>query len=180
MPFEGHRFFWTTTAAEGCYLLMSSKYGKEGLLFCWDTKKHDFLYKKSVFGNSMPGPIEEALPGGLVIGHTTGGDKSPGLLYGLRADTGEILWQKQVPVKPITAFASVRRHNYAFRRGPDGFIWTFFDNTLVRIDPRNAKIEPVGEVFGNPVQIAFANDGVYVAGSGNLRRIRGLCVKNLK
>ena len=67
-----------------------------------------------------------------------------------------------------------------FRRGPDGFIWSFFDNTLVRIDPRDAKIEPVGSVSGHPVQIAFANGGVYVAGSGNLRKIKGLSVKNSK
>jgi hypothetical protein len=176
MPFEGHRIFWMTAAAGRRYLLMSSKCGDNGLLFCWDTQKHDFLYKNPVLGQSRPGPVEEALPGGLIIGHATGGDKSPGLLYGLRADTGAILWQKQVPVKPITAFSSVRRHRYAFRRGPDGYIWSFFDNTLVRIDPRNAKIEPVGNVPGNPVQIAFADGGVYVAGSDNLRRIKGLSV----
>jgi hypothetical protein len=177
MPFEGHRIFWMTAAAAGRYLLMSSKCGGDGVLFCWDTQKRDFLYKKPVLAQPTPGAIEEALPGGLVIGHTTGGEEAAGLLYGLCAETGEILWRKEVPVKPVTAFSSVRRHSYAFRRGPDGFIWSFFDNTLVRIDPRNAEIEPVGKVSGKPVQIAFANGGVYVAGGDRLRRIRGLSAR---
>jgi len=171
MPFDGDRIFWMTGANNSRYILMSSKRGNVGTLFCWDTRTHEFLYRKQILGGGRPGPIEEALPGGLVMGH-----HDDGVLYGFRADTGEVLWQKQVPAKPVTGFSLVRRHAYAFRRGPDGYIWSFFGDVLVRIDPRNARVTVVGKVPGGPTQIAFADGGVYVAGGKRLRRIKGLPV----
>ena len=107
------------------------------------------------------------------MGHTTGDGKEGGLLYGLRADTGDVLWQKETPEGPITSFSAVRRHAYSFRRGPDGHIWSFFDKTLVRIDPRNARVEAIGRIAADPAQIAFAAGGVYIAGGNALRRIKG-------
>jgi hypothetical protein len=67
----------------------------------------------------------------------------------------------------------VRRQAYSFRRGPDGFIWTFFDRTLVRIDPRSAQVQPVGRLPGSerPAQLAFAQGNVFLAGGSSLRRI---------
>jgi hypothetical protein len=171
MPIGGHRIFWMTAADGGRYILHSSKLGQDGELFCWDTRSHKMAYRKKILAGGRPGPIEEALPGGLVIGHH---DK--GVLYGLRADTGEALWQKPVPAGPVTSFSSVRRHAYSFRRGPDGYIWSFFGNVLVRIDPRIARVRPVGQVPTGPAQIAFANGEVYLAGGNRLRRIEGLSV----
>ncbi len=165
-PFEGHRFFWMTCACKGRFILLSSKLGGNGELFCWDSQKHTMVYQKTLFGGGRPGPLVEALPEGLVIGHH---DK--GILYGLKAETGEILWKKKVPSGPVTSFSQVRRHAYCFRRGPDGFIWSFFGKTLVRIDPRTAYIEPVGKV-GDPAQIAFANGTIYMAGGNRLREIK--------
>jgi len=171
MPIDGHRIFWMTVAEGGRYLLLSSKLGENGELFCWDTRSHEMAYRKRLLGGGRPGPIVEALPGGLILGHH---DK--GVLYGLRADTGEVLWQKPVPAGPVTAFGSVRRHAYAFRRGPDGRIWSFFGKVLVRIDPRTARVEPVGRVPTDPAQIAFADGRVYLAGSDRLRQLKGLRV----
>ncbi|MFO8012428.1 MAG: hypothetical protein R6X20_03885 [Phycisphaerae bacterium] len=164
MPIDDHRFFWMTPAREGRYLLLSSKRGGEGQLFCWDTRSHTFIYKKAILGGGRPGPVEEVLPGGLVLGH-----HDTGVLYGLRAETGEVLWQKPVPAKPITSFSRVRRHAYAFRRGPDGFVWAFFGDVLVRIDPRDARVTVVGRT--SPAQIAFAGGEVYIAGGDRLRRV---------
>ncbi|MFP4057397.1 MAG: hypothetical protein ACLF0G_11060 [Candidatus Brocadiia bacterium] len=163
-PFDGHRFFWMTAASQGRYILLSSKHGSEGQLFCWDTRKQAFIYQKAILGGGRPGPVAEALPGGLVIGHHGGGT-----LYGLRADTGEVLWQKDVPAKPVTAFSRVRRHAYAFRRGPGGHIWSFFGDVLVRIAPTDARVRAVGRT--RPGQLAFAEGGVYIAGGDGLRRI---------
>ena len=108
---------------------------------------------------------------GLVIGHAAAGDG--GLLYGLEAATGKILWRKAVPAKPVTSFSQVRRHLCTFRRGPDGFIWASFQNVLVRIDPRNARVEPVGRLPGGsrPAQLAFAQGHIFLAGGSHLRRI---------
>jgi len=164
LPLDDHRIFWMTAARDGRYLLLSSKRGDEGQLFCWDTNTHSFIYRKAILGGGRPGPVEEALPGGLVIGH-----HDSGVLYGLRAETGEVLWQKKVPAKPVTGFSQVRKHMYAFRRGPDGHLWSFFGDVLVRINPTDARVEAVGRT--SPAQIAFAGGGVYIAGSGHLRRI---------
>ncbi len=165
MPVDEHRFFWMTAADGGRYLLASSKRGDTGALFCWDTRAGKMLYQKQLFGGGRPGPVAEALAGGLVIGH-----HDAGTLYGLRAATGEVLWQKPVPAKPVTSFSQVRRHRYAFRRGPDGHIWSFFGTVLVRIDPRDARVIPVGRVE-KPAQLAFAAGGVYIAGGDRLRRV---------
>lgn len=164
-----HRIFWLTSAAGGRYILLSSKASMGSKIFCWDTKQKEFIYEIPSPTDSHAGPIEEVIPG-LVIGHAVDGDG--GLLYGLEAATGKILWRKKVPVAPITSFSIVRRHIYTFRRGPDGFIWASFNDTLVRIDPRNAKVIPVGKM--DPAQIAFAGNGVYVSGGESLRKIEGL------
>ena len=174
MSLDEHRIFWIATAPDGRYVLMSSKRQGKGMLLCWDTRKHEFVYKKEILEQPTPGPIVEALPGGLVIGHTTAPGDQGGTLYGLKADTGELPWTKRVRIGPVTAFSRVRRHAYSYRRGPDGRIWSFFDNTLVRIDPVDGKVEAVGRVPDHPVQIAFAAGHVYAAGSGHPRRVKGL------
>jgi hypothetical protein len=170
-----HRIFWLTSAADGRYILLSSKAPEGSKIFCWDTQRQEFIYDIPSPTASHAGPLEEALPG-LVIGHAV--DNDGGLLYGLEAATGKVLWRKKVPIGPVTSFSQVRRHAYAFRRGPDGFIWASFDNTLVRIDPRNAKIVPVGKM--EAVQIAFAGGGVFASGGTSLRKIAGLPVDRIQ
>lgn len=165
MPLGEHRIFWMTTADDGRYILLSSKVGSEGQLFCWDTRTQSFAYQKAILGGGRPGPIEEVLPGGLVIGHH---DK--GLLYGLSAKTGEVLWEKAVPEGPITSFSQVRRHAYTFRRGPKGYLWCFLGQALVRIDPRDARVDVIGRM--RPSQLAFVGEGIYAAGGNRLQRLK--------
>lgn len=169
-----HRIFWLTPASNGRYILLSSKSEQGSRIFCWDTERKTFIYDIPSPTASHAGPLEEALPG-LVIGHAA--DDDGGLLYGLEAATGNVLWRKRVPASPVTAFSMVRRHCYTFRRGPDGFIWASFDDTLVRIDPRGSEVLPVGKM--EPVQIAFARNNVYASGGPSLRRIEGLSVERL-
>ena len=171
MPIDGHRFFWMTSADNGRYILLSSKLGNGGELFCWDTRGGKMIYRKVLLGGDRPGPIVEALPGGLMIGH-----HGKGVLYGLRAATGDVLWTKPVPAPPVTSFSSVRRHAWSFRRGPNGHIWSFFGSTLVRIDPRDARVSAVGKLPDGvePAELAFAEGKVYIAGGPRLQCIRGL------
>lgn len=176
IPLEDHRIFWMTSAADGRYIVLSSKCSGKGQLFVWDTRTHAFRHKVDPpRGATRPGPIVEAIPG-LVIGHTDDAEGGP-LLYGFDPASGKILWTKSVPSPPITAFSQVRRQAYSFRRGPKGYLWTFFDKTLVRIDPRNAHVEPIGRT--EPAQLAFAAGGVYIAGGPMLRRIQGIAVGGL-
>ena len=56
-------------------------------------------------------------------------------------------------------------------RGPDGFIWTYLKNVLVRIDPGDASVQVVGRIdpVGHPT---FVGHDLYLSGSEQLRRIR--------
>jgi hypothetical protein len=162
-----------TSAADARYIVLSSKCEDQGQLFVWDTRTHSFRHRVDPpRGATRPGPIVEAIPG-LVMGHTVGADDVP-LLYGFDPASGKILWTQSVPSPPVTAFSLVRRGAYSFRRGPEGFVWSFFDNTLVRIDPRNARVEAVGRLPGGSrgAQLAFAQGKVFLAGGTHLRRIK--------
>lgn len=173
IPLEDHRIFWMTGAADGRYIVLSSKCDGKGQLFVWDTQTREFRHKVDPpQGATRAGPIVEAMPG-LVLGHTDDAKGGP-LLYGFDPASGKILWTKSVPSPPVTAFSQVRRQAFSFRRGPNGYIWTFFDKTLVRIDPRNARVQPIGRT--EPAQLAFAAGGVYIAGGPMLRRIEGVAV----
>lgn len=171
------RLFWATSANNGRYIIFSGKAGASKdyhQLLGWDTRTHSFAYRQYVPDFGSAGPLVEALPGGLVMGHASAGEH--GYLYGLDAATGKILWRKRVPDNPTTSFAMIRRHRYTFRRGPEGDIWTFLGDTLVRIDPRTAHITPLGRLpkGTSPAQIAFAQGNVYIAWGGMLRQIKGL------
>jgi len=177
-PFTPYRVFWMTTASDQRYILLSTKADPViGKLFCWDTKQKKLVYEVEPPGEQTPGPLAEALPG-LVIGYTKRGDSTAGRLYGFRAETGEVLWTKDVPDPPITSVSSVRRHAYSFCTGPDGYIWAFMGKMLVRIRPQDAYIEVLGSLSAGDVgQLAFAGGRVYMAGGASLKVIEGVVVK---
>jgi hypothetical protein len=173
------RVFWMTVADAGRYVILSVKQGaarEYRQLQCWDARRRAFAYRKRIPEFDRAGPLVEALPGGLVMGHASSPAEGGGLLYGLEAATGEILWRKRVPAPPVTGFSSVRRLRHAFRRGPQGYVWTFLGRTLVRIDPRDVRIEAVGRYEGEAKPIAFAVGDVYIAGGAGLLRFEGLRV----
>jgi len=174
--FEDYKVFWTASAKKGRYILLSTKPAgaSPGKLFCWDTRKHEMIYSFKPPGAFTTGPIVEVFPG-LMMGYTLTEDEK-GLLYGFEAKTGEILWEKEVPNPPITAFSKVRRHAYSFRQGPDDHIWAFIGDVLVRIDPRNIEVKVVGET--DPAQLAFAQGNVYIAGGSMLRQLEGVHPKD--
>jgi len=168
---DGHRMFWMTAVDDGRYVVLSSKSPEQGKLFVWDTESHEFRHRLDPPGGATrPGPIVEALKG-LVIGHTVDAGEQP-ILYGFHPAAGKILWTRPVPSPPITAFSQVRRQAYSFRRGPNGYVWAFFGDTLVRIDPRNTTVKPVGKT--KPAQLAFAAGKIYIAGGPALRRVEGV------
>jgi hypothetical protein len=65
----------------------------------------------------------------------------------------------------------------SFTHGPDGFIWTYLQNVLVRIDPQDARVHVVGRVdpVGHPT---FVENDLYLSGSEQLRRIRNITGKS--
>jgi hypothetical protein len=60
-----------------------------------------------------------------------------------------------------------------FARGPDGFVWTFLKDALVRIDPKDARVHVVGRIDA-PGRPTFVGNDVYLAGTQLLRRIRNI------
>ena len=60
----------------------------------------------------------------------------------------------------------------SFLRGPDGFVWTFVGDVLVRIDPQNGEPTSMGRIDGGRGQFVFVGRDIYLAGGHHLRRLR--------
>jgi hypothetical protein len=180
-PFSAYQIFWMCSAADSRYIVISTKpveddnqpgYRPErGRLFVYDTQSHEITQQVDGDFWKVPGYVVEALPG-LVIGYATTDNEDGGVLYGFDPSSGKILWNKPGLPRPSTGFSAIRRWNYAFTKGPDGFIWATMNGTLARIDPQTVEVHPVGRM--SDAQIVFVNGDVYVAGDGTFRRIRGL------
>ena len=58
-------------------------------------------------------------------------------------------------------------------RGPDGFVWTYLNDTMVRIDPADASVHVVGRI--DPLgHMTFVGRDLYLSGPEQLRRIRNI------
>jgi len=179
-PFENYTIFWMCSAAKGRYILCSTKpvpgrnnpdyTPPRGRLFVYDTTKHEIIHQvDDARLSQFPGYITEALPG-LVMGYAPA--KEGGLLYGFDPAAGKVLWTKPVPRTPSTGFSAIRRWNYFFAKGPDGFIWATMNGVLARIDPQTVEVVPVGKMADS--QIAFLDGDIYVAGTNKFRKITGI------
>jgi hypothetical protein len=59
-----------------------------------------------------------------------------------------------------------------FKLGPDGMIYTFYDDALVRIDPETLAITAISKVA--PIGcITFAGSDIYLSGTPHFRRVVG-------
>ena len=68
----------------------------------------------------------------------------------------------------------IEKEAWDFRLGPDGMVWTFVGDAMVRIDPSDGAIRPVGKL--GPGRIAFSGGNVYLGGTTAVRRVEGLAV----
>ena len=96
-----------------------------------------------------------------------------GLLYGVALGTGEVLFRKQVPYDFRFDSGRNRHGTNDYRLGPDGMVWTYVGDVLVRIDPADVRVEVVGKLKP-PGRIAFAGADIYLAGTTDLRRMKGV------
>ena len=179
-PFDSYPIFWMCSAANGRYILCSTKTAPSknnpdytpprGRLFVYDTTKKQIIHTFEDERLFMPGYITEALPG-LVMGYTGSEDKT-GLLYGFDPAAGKIVWTQPVPRAPETAISAIKKQRYVFTKGPDGFIWASMSGVLARINPQTAEVLPVGKMEDN--SIAFLDGDVYVGGSTKFRKLTGI------
>jgi len=124
------------------------------------------------------GLIAEVAPGRL-LGLTTDREHPDrSILYGLDVASGEVLFRKALPA-PVSTDAywphwvdpSYEYENLT--RSPDGFVWTYLKDVLVRIDPKDASVHVVGRIapVGHPT---FVGNDIYLSGPEQLRRIRNV------
>ena len=106
------------------------------------------------------------------------GKPGSGLLYGVDVTTGEVLFRKPLPwpVSTDDHWPHWVDPSYEYLDlvlGPDGFIWTYLKNILVRIDPKDARVNVVGKI--DPVgHVTFVGNDLYLSGPEQLRRIRNI------
>jgi len=117
-----------------------------------------------------------------VIGFTQDpADKSRSILYGVDVESGEVGFRKTIPFPLAVRIGSNQKERFDYRLGPDGCVWTFIDEVLVRIRPENARVEILGAVrfkgwnrSGGGGRIAFSGRDIYLSNHRPLRRIRNI------
>jgi hypothetical protein len=188
-PLSGYAVQWIAPALNGQLIVISTSRAADELnenrapaeakLFVYDVRDQKIVREIVPLTQARTtGLIVEVAPG-RVLGLTSNPQQSGrSVLYGVDVTTGEVLFTEDLP-----SSVSVDDHwphwvdpSYeynAFVRGPDGFIWTFLKNVLVRIDPKDMRVYVVGKIdpVGWPT---FVGHDVYFSGPEQLRRIRRL------
>jgi len=90
--------------------------------------------------------------------------------------SGDVLFRKTLPwpvgIDPYWPhWVDPSYEDLALVHGPDGCLWTFLKNVLVRIDPKDGGVYVAGKVdpIGRPT---FVGKDLYFSGPEQLRRIR--------
>jgi hypothetical protein len=189
---SGYMVHWITPSLGGRLIVISTstaadelndnRWSEEAKLFVYDVTEQRIVREiVPVPKARATGLIAEAEPGRLLgLTMDTADPRRPGtgLLYGVDVATGEVLFRKALPgrvslddywphwVDPSYEYLS-------FTRGPDGFIWTYLEKVLVRIDPKDASVHVVGKIEP-PGYPTFVGNDLYLSGSEQLRRLRGI------
>ncbi len=188
-PFSNYQLTHMAAVRGGRYIVVSTRrvsdpiLGKpkpaQGALFVFDTRSKTLGARlEPVERAKGTGPLC-AVGDGSVLGWAPDpDDKAASFLY--RADVGEdgtlrLAFRRHLPFPLPVAVGSNQQEAWDFRPGPDGKVWTFIGAVLVRIDPKDGSLEPVGKV-SPPGRIAFTGGRIYLGGTTELRRIKGLTV----
>jgi hypothetical protein len=189
---SGYAVQWITPVSDGQFIVISTirasdelnnnKSPEEAKLFVFDVSA------QKIVREIIPAPklrttgmIKEAGPGrllGLTITGAQYGKPEAALMYGVDATTGATLFTKNLPW-PVSVddywphWVDPSYEYLDLVPGPDGFLWSYLKNVLVRIDPKDATVHVVGKVdpVGYPT---FIGRDVYLSGSEQLRRIRNI------
>jgi hypothetical protein len=185
-PFSGYRVYWVTTALDGRCIVASTKTATDELnndvrpdsarLFVWDTNEkrivRDFV---PVPKASKAGPVVEIAPGRL-LGTTEDPDvEDGGLLYGVDVRTGEVLFTRKLPDTLRFRWGHGTTH-WDFVKGPDGNVYTYLGNVLVRVHAADARVEVLGRL-GRLGRFCFAGNDLYLAGDEPVRRLADIAAE---
>jgi hypothetical protein len=185
-PLSGYAVQWIAPAMEGRLIVISTiraaderndnRAPEEAGLFVYDVSEQKIVREIAPIAKGRTtGLIAEVTPGRL-LGLTSNPEHPDrSILYGVDATTGQVLFTKGLP-SPVSIdsywphWVDPSYEYLAFVRGPDGFVWTYLKDVLVRIDPKDASVHVVGKMdpAGWPT---FVGNDVYFSGSEQLRRI---------
>ncbi|MCS7254381.1 MAG: hypothetical protein RMK18_08290 [Armatimonadota bacterium] len=181
-PFSNYQITHIAPVNNGEILVISTKavndpvLGKpkpeQGALLFFDTRKMELVGKFEPVARARgTGPIV-SVGGSLVMGWTENPeDPRSSILYLVDVNFPRIVYSHRLPFPLPVAIGSNQQEPWDFRLGPDGKVWTFIENVLVRIEPKDGSIQPVGRLnIGGP--LAFSNGEVYLGGTTTLRRIK--------
>ncbi|HKX61926.1 MAG TPA: hypothetical protein VJS65_08775, partial [Verrucomicrobiae bacterium] len=191
-PLSGYAVQWIAPVLGGKQIVISTtksvdelnnnKAPEEAKLFVYDVSAQKIVREMVPVAKARTtGLIVEAAPGRL-LGLTTSGAEygkpGSGLLYGVDVTSGEGFFHKPLPstVSTDAYWPHWVDPSYEYLdlvRGPDGFIWTYLKNVLVRIDPKDASVHVVGKLdpVGHPT---FIGNDLYLSGPEQLRRVRSI------
>jgi hypothetical protein len=191
-PLSGYMVHWIAPVDSGRLIVLSTSTAAdeqnnhrptdEAKLFVHDVNEQKIVREiVPVAKARATGLITEAAPGrllGLTVEGAKYGKPGAGILYGIDVATGDVLFRKTLPW-PVSVddywphWVDPSYEYLSLARGPDGFIWTYLKEVLVRIDPKDATVHVVGklEPVGSPT---FIGNDLYFSGPEQLRRIRSI------
>jgi hypothetical protein len=187
-PLSGYAVQWIAPALDGRLIVISTirapdelknnRVPDEARLFIYDVSEHKIVRQVvPIAKGRTTGLVAEVAPGRL-LGLTSNPDRPGSILYGVDVVAGEVLFAKDLP-SPVSVddhwphWVDPSYEYNAFVRGPDGFVWTYLRDVLVRIDPKNASVHVVGKIdpVGWPT---FVGNDIYFSGPEQLRRIHNI------
>jgi hypothetical protein len=131
---------------------------------------------------SSCGMVVEGRPGELLLAaplaseqhrHRPGG-QGGSTLY--RVDMKTRLVTQKVEFPGVLATPREYFGHIDFLKGPDGQVYTLYDDLVVRIDPATLGVTALSRV-GPPGHITFVGRDIYMAGLSHFRRVRNAAEK---
>ena len=185
-PFSGYRIYWLTTALDSRYIIASTKTALDELnndrrppsakLFVWDVRQKRIAREIVPVPNAAKsGPVLEVAPGRLLGLTEDPTAENTGLLYGVDIRDGKVLFTKKLPdVLRFRWGSGTTQWDYV--KGPDGNIYTYLGDVLVRIHSKDARVEPIGRLrrLG---RMCFVGPDLYLAGDEPVRRLKNIAAK---
>lgn len=188
-PLSGYAVFWVTPVLGGRQIAISTAKAADELnnnqpppeakLFFYDVAQQKIVRHIAPLPKARTtGLIVEVAPGRLLGLTTPARDAKTSVLYGLDTASGDVLFRKDLPwpvsIDPYWPHWVDPSYKYEhLTLGPDGFVWAYLKDVLVRIDPKDTTVHVVGRVspVGYPT---FVGRDIYLSGAEQLRRIRNI------
>jgi len=190
--FSNYQITHMTTASERRHVVISTRpirdavlnkpTPKEGRLFVFDTRAGEIVRTIDPVAGCPGTGLVAGVGGARVLGLTQSGEKEDeSILYGVDVETGQVAFRKAIPFALDVKIGSNQQEGFDYRLGPDGCVWTFIHERLVRIHPADARIEVLGNAeFRNwdsgmgGGRIAFVGRDIYLSRYFCPRRIRNI------